>query len=57
MTEIKNLKKEHKKLKIITKKATKKRLKMIVPHRFLKDSWIELRELKKLKSVIRSWTY
>ena len=48
VTEIKNLKKEHKKLKIITKKATKKRL-----NDRASDSWIELRELKKLKLRVK----
>ena len=44
MTEIKDLKTQHKKLKIITKKAIKKRL-----NDRASDSWMELRELKKLK--------
>ena len=44
MSEIKNLKKEHKKLKTITKRTTKKRL-----NDRTSDSWINLRELKKLK--------
>ena len=44
MSEIKDLKKEHKKLEAITKKATKKRL-----NDRTSDSWINLRELKKLK--------
>ena len=48
MTEINNLKKEHKKLKAITKKATKKRL-----NDRASDSWIDLRELKKLKLNIK----
>ena len=44
MSEINDLKKEHKKLEAITKKATKKRL-----NDRASDSWISLRELKKLK--------
>ena len=44
MSEINDLKKEHKKLEAITKKATKKRL-----NDRSSDSWIALRELKKLK--------
>ena len=44
MTEISDLKKEHKKLETITKKATKKRL-----NDRASDSWINLRDLKKLK--------
>ena len=44
MSEIKKLKKEHKKLEAITKKVTKKRL-----NDRASDSWISLRELKKLK--------
>ena len=44
MVELKDLKREHKKLKTITKKLTKKRLN----DRTL-DSWMNLRELKKLK--------
>ena len=44
MTELKDLKKEHKKLEAITKKATKKRL-----NDRTSDSWKNLRELKKLK--------
>ena len=44
MSEIKELKKEHKKLETITKKTTKKRL-----NDRASDSWISLRELKKLK--------
>ena len=44
MSEIKDLKKEHKKLETITKKTTKKRL-----NDRASDSWISLRELKKLK--------
>ena len=44
MSEIKDLKKEHKKLETITKSATKKRL-----NDRTSDSWMNLRELKKLK--------
>ena len=44
MTEISDLKKEHKKLETITKKTTKKRL-----NDRASDSWINLRDLKKLK--------
>ena len=44
MSEIKDLKKEHKKLEAVTKKTTKKRL-----NDRASDSWISLRELKKLK--------
>ena len=44
MTELKDLKKEHKKLETTTKKATKKRL-----NDRTSDSWKNLRELKKLK--------
>ena len=44
MSEINDLKKEHKKLKAITKKATKRRL-----NDRTSDSWISLRESKKLK--------
>ena len=48
MSEIKNLKKEHKKLKTITKKITKKRL-----NDRTSDSWMNLRELKKLKLKVK----
>ena len=48
MTEIKDLKTQHKKLKTITKKATKKRL-----NDRASDSWINLRELKKLKLRVK----
>ena len=48
MSEIKDLKKEHKKLKDITKKTTKKRL-----NDRTSDSWINLRELKKLKLSVK----
>ena len=44
MSKIQDLKKEHKKLKIITRKTTKKRL-----NDRTSDSWMNLRELKKLK--------
>ena len=44
MTEISNLKKEHKKLENITKKTTKKRL-----NDRASDSWIDLRDLKKIE--------
>ena len=44
MSEIKDLKKEHKKLEAITKRTTKKRL-----NDRTSDSWMNLRELKKLK--------
>ena len=48
MSEIKNLKKEHKKLKTISKKITKKRL-----NDRTSDSWMNLRELKKLKLKVK----
>ncbi len=48
MSEIKDLKKEHKKLKFITKKTTKKRL-----NDRTSDSWLSLRELKKLKLRVK----
>ena len=44
MSKINDLKKEHKKLQIITKKATKLRL-----NDRASDSWMNLRDLKKLK--------
>ena len=44
MSKIKDLKKEHKKLEAFTKSTTKKRL-----NDRTSDSWINLRELKKLK--------
>ena len=44
MSEIKDLKKEYKKLKTITKRTMKKRL-----NDRASDSWMNLRELKKLK--------
>ena len=48
MSEIKNLRKEHKKLETITKKATKERL-----NDRASDSWKNLRELKKLKLQVK----
>ena len=48
MSEIKDLKKEHKKLEAITKRATKKRL-----NDRTSDSWINLRVLKKLKLKLK----
>ena len=48
MSEIKDLKKEHKKLEAITKKTTKKRL-----NDRTSDSWLSLRELKKLKLRVK----
>ena len=48
MSDIKNLKKEHKKLETITKKTTKKRL-----NDRTSDSWVSLRELKKLKLSVK----
>ena len=48
MSEIKDLKKEHKKLETITKKATKKRL-----NDRTSDSWANLRKLKKLKLSVK----
>ena len=48
MTEIHDLKKEHKKLEGITKKTTKKRL-----NDRASDSWISLRDLKKLKLRVK----
>ena len=48
MSEIKDLKKEHKKLKTITKKTIKKRL-----NDRTSDSWLSLRDLKKLKLSIK----
>ena len=44
MSEIKDLKKEHKKLETITKKTIKKRL-----NDRTSESWMNLRDLKKLK--------
>ena len=48
MSEIKDLKKEHKKLEAIIKRATKKRL-----NDRTSDSWINLIELKKLKLSVK----
>ena len=48
MSEIKDLKKEHKKLETITKRTMKKRL-----NDRTSDSWISLRELKKLKLSVK----
>ena len=48
MTELKDLKKEHKNLESITRKVTKKRL-----NDRASDSWKNLRELKKLKLQIK----
>ena len=48
MSEIKNLRKEHKKLENITKRVTKKRL-----NDRTSDSWLSLRELKKLKLSLK----
>ena len=44
MSELKDLKRKHKKLEILTKKTTKKRL-----NDRTSESWKNLRELKKLK--------
>lgn len=48
MSEIKDLKKEHKKLKTITKRTMKKRL-----NDRSSDSWMNLRKLKKLKLRVK----
>ena len=48
VTKIKDLKKQHKKLKAVTKQATKKRL-----NDRASDSWMNLRELKKLKLRVK----
>ena len=48
MTELKDLKREHKKLATSTKKAAKKRL-----NDRSSDSWKNLRELKKLKLQLK----
>ena len=48
MTGLKDLKREHKKLATSTKKATKKRL-----NDRTSDSWMNLRELKKLKLQLK----
>ena len=48
MSKIKDLKKEHKKLETITKKVTNKRL-----NDRASDSWMNLRDLKKLKLKLK----
>ncbi len=48
MIEIKDLRKEHKKLEAVTRKTTKKRL-----NERTSNSWRDLRELKKLKLKIK----
>ena len=48
MSELKDLKKKHKKLETLTKKATKKRL-----NDRASESWKNLRELKKLKLKLK----
>ena len=48
MENLKNLKKEHKKLDTITRKTIKKRL-----NDRASDSWLNLRELKKLKLSVK----
>ena len=48
MTELKDLKREHKKLENVTRKTTKKRL-----NDRTSDSWKDLRELKKLKLQLK----
>ena len=48
MNELKDLKKEHKKLETTTKKAIKKRL-----NDRTSDSWVSLRQLKKKKLVLK----
>ena len=48
MTELKDLKREHKRLENVTRKTTKKRL-----NDRASDSWKSLRELKKLKLKIK----
>ena len=48
MKEIKDLKRKHKKLETLVKKATKKRL-----NDRTSDSWMNLRELKKLKLSLK----
>ena len=52
MSEIKDLKKKHKQLKTITRKTIKKRL-----NDRTSDSWISLRELKKLKLSVKDKIY
>ena len=48
MTQLKDLKREHKKLETTTKKVIKKRL-----NDRASDSWKSLRELKKLKLQVK----
>ena len=48
MSELKDLKREHKKLETLTKKATKKRL-----NDRTSESWKNLRELKKFKLILK----
>ena len=48
MNELKDLKRKHKKLETLIKKATKKRL-----NDRTSDSWMNLRELKKLKLRVK----
>ena len=48
MSKIKDLKKEHKKLETITKKATEERL-----NDRTSDTWMNLRDLKKLKLRVK----
>ena len=48
MSELKELKKKHKKLETLTKKVTKKRL-----NDRTSDSWMNLRELKKIKLKLK----
>ena len=48
MSELKDLKKKHKSLVTLTKKATKKRL-----NDRTSESWKDLRELKKLKLKLK----
>ena len=52
MTELKDLKREHKRLENVTKKTTNKRL-----NDRASDSWKGLRELKKLKLKIKDKIY
>ena len=48
MSELKDLKRKHKRLETLTKKATKKRL-----NDRTSESWKNLRELKKLKLSLK----
>ena len=48
MSELKDLKRKHKRLETLTKKATKKRL-----NDRTSESWKNLRELKKLKLKLK----